>query len=158
MWPRNSAGNMVNSIGCFVRSVASRLPAALVRPFGRPVALFFHGVESRIADSRVQTNHHHAEAFLEIARFLKNNFDVLPLSALGDVLNRSQRNRRSVFLMSDDGYANNLGQAADILDQFALPWTLFVSTHHIDTAKPNPMFLARLFFLFAPSGAYDIPH
>jgi peptidoglycan/xylan/chitin deacetylase (PgdA/CDA1 family) len=149
---------MVNSLGQIVRSAASRLPSALVRPFGRPVALFFHGVESRIIDSRVQTNHHDANAFIEIARFLRNNFDVLPLSALDGVLKRPRRDRRIVFLMSDDGYANNLAVAADILDQFALPWTLFVSTHHIGTARLNPMFLARLFFLFAPPGAYDIPH
>jgi len=149
---------MVNSLGRIVRSAASRLPVALVRPFGRPVALFFHGVESRIIDSRVQTNHHDVNAFIEIARFLKNNFEVLPLNMLDDVLKRPERNRRAVFLMSDDGYANNLAYAADILEQFALPWTLFVSTRHIDTAKLNPMFLARLFFLFAPSGAYDIPH
>ncbi len=158
MRARNSAGNMVNSIGRIMRIAASRLPAALMRPFGRPVALFFHGVESRIADLRVQTNHHDADSFVEIAKFLKDNFDVLPIHALGDVLNRPQHHRRSVFLMSDDGYANNLTQAADILARFALPWTLFVSTHHIDTAEPNPAFLARLFFLFAPPGAYDIPH
>jgi len=149
---------MVNSLGRIVRSAASRLPAALVRPFGRPVALFFHGVESRIVDSRVQTNHHDVNAFIEIARILKSNFDVLPLNALDDALKRPERGRRIVFLMCDDGYANNLAHAADILGDFALPWTLFVSTHHIDTAKLNPIFLARLFFLFAPPGAYDIPH
>src|SRR4029077_14437703 len=130
---------MVNRLGRIVRSAASRLPAAVVRPFGRPTALFFHGVESRIVDSRVQTNHHDVNAFIEIARFLKNNFDVQPLSELDDVLKRRPRDRRIVFLMSDDGYANNLTLAADILDQFALPWTLFVSTHHIDTAKLNPI-------------------
>jgi peptidoglycan/xylan/chitin deacetylase (PgdA/CDA1 family) len=149
---------MVNSLGRIVRRVASRLPAAMVRPFGRPVALFFHGVESQILDARVQTNHHDADSFAEIAHFLSGNFDVLPLSAIADVLRHPLRHRRSVFLMSDDGYANNLAQAAGILEQFALPWTLFVSTHHIDTAERNPAFLARLFFLFAPAGSYDIPH
>lgn len=158
MKARNPARNMVNSLGRIVRSAASRVPAAVMRPFGRPVAAFFHGVESHILDARVQTNHHDADAFAEIARFLKDNFDVLPLSALAEVLRRPQRHRRSVFLMSDDGYANNLAPAADILEQFALPWTLFVSTHHIDTAERNPAFLARLFFLFAPASSYDIPH
>jgi peptidoglycan/xylan/chitin deacetylase (PgdA/CDA1 family) len=149
---------MVNSFGRIMRSAASRLPAALVRPFGRPVALFFHGVESRIVDAHVQANHHDADSFTEIARFLKGNCDVLPLGALADVLRRPDRHRRTVFLMSDDGYANNLTPTADILDGFALPWTLFVSTHHIDTAERNPAFLARLFILFAPPGSYDIPH
>ena len=47
--------------------------------------------------------------------------------------------------MSDDGYANALTVAADILEDLRLPWTLFVSTHHIDTGERNPIFLIRLF-------------
>jgi peptidoglycan/xylan/chitin deacetylase (PgdA/CDA1 family) len=60
--------------------------------------------------------------------------------------------------MSDDGYANTLDIAADVLDEFRLPWTLFVSTHHIDSGAHNPIFLARLFAFEAPAGRYDIPH
>lgn len=149
---------MVNGLGRFLRNAGSRFPAGLVRRFGRPVALYFHGVEPRIDDSRVQTNHHDSTAFYEIAKFLKNNFEVLPLTALSTVLRAPARYCRSVFLMSDDGYANNLDHAAGILESFSLPWTLFVSTHHIDTARRNPVFLARVFFLFAPGGRYDIPH
>ena len=48
--------------------------------------------------------------------------------------------------------------AAPILEELALPWTLFVSTHHIDTRERNPIFLARLFFHYAPAGHYPIPH
>lgn len=147
---------MSGGVGRALRRTGSMLPTALVRGFGRPVALFFHGVEHRIDDSRVQSNHHDIAAFSEIAGFLKDNFDVLPLTMLGDVLRAPKRHRRSVFLMSDDGYANNLSVAHGILRELNLPWTLFVSTHHIDTAERNPAFLARLFFLFAPNAKYDI--
>jgi peptidoglycan/xylan/chitin deacetylase (PgdA/CDA1 family) len=128
-----------------------------MRPFGRPVALFFHGVEQRIDDPRVQSNHHDAAAFTEIAKFLRGNFDVLPFGQISDALRRPASNHRAVFLMCDDGYANNL-RAAEILQGYGLPWTLFVSTRHIDTAERSPIFVARLFFLFAPEGEYDIPH
>jgi len=147
---------MNGGVGRTLRRTGSMLPAALVRAFGRPTALFFHGVEHRIDDSRVQSNHHDFAAFSEIAEFLKDNFDVLPLTMLGDVLRAPKRHRRSVFLMSDDGYANNLSVAHGVLRDLNLPWTLFVSTRHIDTAERNPAFLARLFFLFAPSANYDI--
>jgi peptidoglycan/xylan/chitin deacetylase (PgdA/CDA1 family) len=147
---------MSGGVGRILRKAGSMLPTALVRGFGRPVALFFHGVEHRIDDSRVQSNHHDFVAFSEIVEFLKDNFDVLPLTMLGDVLRAPKRHRRSVFLMSDDGYANNLSVAHGVLRELNLPWTLFVSTRHIDTAERNPAFLARLFFLFAPSGKYDI--
>ena len=136
----------------------SWLPHSLLRPFGRPVALFFHGVEKRIEDGRIQTNHHDLNTFRGIARLLKENFDVLPLNAMSDVLRRPERHRRAVFLMCDDGYENNLTVAADVLTEYALPWTLFVSTHHIDTAERSPTFRARLFFFFAANGQYAIPN
>ncbi|HUJ03031.1 MAG TPA: polysaccharide deacetylase family protein, partial [Rhizomicrobium sp.] len=130
----------------------------LARALGRPAAVFFHGVERKPLDPRIQTDHHDIESFRQIARALKENFEVLPLSALAAVLENPQRHPRAVFLMADDGYANTLTNAAPILDELELPWTLFVSTHHIDTGEPNPMFLARLFVFFAPEGAWRIPH
>jgi len=148
----------LSGFGPLVRRAASLLPASLSRAFGRPAALFFHGVEVGIDDSRVQSNHHNASSFADIAKCLKDNFDVLPLAMLSDVLREPRRHSRAIFLMSDDGYANTLTNAADILACFNLPWTLFASTQHIDTRERSPVFIARLFFLFAPDGEYSIPH
>jgi peptidoglycan/xylan/chitin deacetylase (PgdA/CDA1 family) len=134
----------------------SRAAPALGRQLGRPVAVFFHGVEPRLEDPALQSNHHELEAFAAIARSLKADFDVAPISDLTYVLKRPERHPRTVFLMADDGYANNLGVAAEVLGEFGLPWTLFVSTEHIDTSVRNPMFLARLFLRFAPPGCYAI--
>lgn len=143
--------------GQMFREVGKRIPARLAQLAGRPAAVFFHGVEPEIADPRLQSNHHDVETFRAIARSLKTHFDVLPLSALSDVLKQPERHPRALFLMSDDGYANTLTVAADILEELALPWTLFVSTQHIDTREHNPLFLARLFAYFAPAGGYRIP-
>ncbi len=149
----------MSRIGAIARGVMRRLPEGLSRHFARPTALTFHGVERMTDDARVQTNHHEADVFYEIAKTLKQNFDVLPLKMLGHVLNEpSHRYARALFLMSDDGYANTLTLAGDILKQLGLPWALFVSTHHIETRERNPIFLARLFFAFAPDGRYVIPH
>ena len=128
--------------GRMLRDLAEWCPPALARAFGRPAALFFHGVEREIVDPDIQRNHHDAESFRAIVATLKENFDVLPLSALDDVLKAPERHPRALFLMSDDGYANTLSVAADIIGD--LPWTLFVSTEHIDTGAWNPMTLARL--------------
>jgi peptidoglycan/xylan/chitin deacetylase (PgdA/CDA1 family) len=134
------------------------IPPRALRPFGRPVALGFHGVVREIKDARIEVNHHTVEDFAAIAKMLRTEFDVLPLDALDEVLEQPERNPRAVFLMSDDGYRNALTEAAGILDDCRLPWSLFVSTHHIGTGEPNPLFLARLFFFFAPDGRYAIPH
>ena len=88
---------------------------------------------------------------------MKRDFQVLPLAALNDVLKNPERHPRTVFLMSDDGYANTLN-AADVLEELRLPWTLFASTEHIETGELNPLILARLFVHFAPEGEYALPH
>ena len=114
--------------GRILRELAGWMPPALARAMGRPAALYFHGVEPAIRDPRIQCNHHDAAMFRAIARTLKQNFDVLPLAALGEVLKAPERHARALFLMSDDGYANALSVTADILEEQRLPWTLFVST------------------------------
>jgi peptidoglycan/xylan/chitin deacetylase (PgdA/CDA1 family) len=145
----------MSGLGNLTRRLLSHFPAALMRLAGRPAAVFFHGVEARIEDPAIQSNHHDADAFAEIARFLRDNFNVLPLADISGVLRDPGRFRNAVFLMCDDGYANNLA-AADVLAGFGLPWTLFVSTRHIGTGVRSPVFVARLFFHHAPEGRYDI--
>ena len=148
----------MSRLGHFARGLGRFVPAGIVRPLGRPAAVFFHGVERLTLDPRVQQNHHELDAFAEIAETLKANFEVLPLAAIGKVLKDPDRHKRAVFLMSDDGYANSHDIAADILGALGLPWTLFISTHHVDTGERSPIFLALLFIFYAADGTYKIPH
>ena len=138
------------SLGNMAREAGRLIPAAALRQLGQPAALFFHGVENQPGDPRLQTNHHTAETFRIIVRNLSRDFDIKPLTEIDTVLARPGAFARTVFLMSDDGYANTLAVAANILE--GLPWSLFVSTRHIDSGRPNPVFLARLFFFHAPQG------
>jgi peptidoglycan/xylan/chitin deacetylase (PgdA/CDA1 family) len=148
----------MSRLGQFARRLGRFVPADIVRPLGRPAAVFFHGVECRTLDPRVQQNHLELDAFVSIAETLKANFDVLPLSAIADVLKAPDRHKRTVFLTSDDGYANTHTIAADILSGLGLPWTLFIGTHHVDTAERNPIFQILLFLFYAPDGVYRIPN
>ena len=145
------------SLGQWARELGRWVPPAALAHAGQPAALFFHGVEAHTEDPRVQTNHHEVAQFRAILEGLKD-FDVLPLDTLDEVLAHPDKHGRSVFLMSDDGYRNTSSVAADILEELRLPWTLFVSTHHVDTGEPNPLMLARLFVYYAPAGIYAIPH
>ena len=122
------------------------------------MAVLFHGVAPRRADPRIERSHHEADSFRAIAKSLKAHFHILPLAALDDALAHPVRHARTLFLMSDDGYRNTSTVAADILEELQLPWTLFISTHHVDTGEPNPLMLARLFLYYAPAGTYAIPH
>jgi peptidoglycan/xylan/chitin deacetylase (PgdA/CDA1 family) len=145
------------AFGQWARELGRWIPPAALAHAGQPAALFFHGVEPRTDDARVQTNHHEVAQFRAILEGLKD-FDVLPLDAIDEVLAQPHKHRRSVFLMSDDGYRNTLTVAADILEEFKLPWTLFVSAAHIGSGVPNPVFLARLFYFYAPPALYNLPH
>lgn len=144
-------------LGQWARTLGRWVPPAALAHAGQPAALFFHGVEPATADARVQTNHHEVAQFRAILKSLQG-FDILPLAAIDEVLAHPARHRRSLFLMSDDGYRNTLTVAADILEEFHMPWTLFVSTAHIGSGLPNPIFMARLFFFYMPPGAYTLPH
>jgi peptidoglycan/xylan/chitin deacetylase (PgdA/CDA1 family) len=141
-----------------LRLSARWIPSGALRAFGRPTVLVFHGVARRVELPAIEVNHHTVDEFFLLAKTLREYFDVLPLSALDDVLERPDRHPHAVFLTSDDGYLNTLTNAADILADLQLPWSLFVSTQHIDSGELNPLTIARLFFTFAPDGRYDIPH
>jgi len=141
-----------------LHKAARFLPARALKPFGRPVVLGFHGVAPEIRDARIEVNHHERDVFYALAKTLRAEFQVLPLEALEHVRKAPTRYNRAVFLTSDDGYANTLTLAADILDGLRLPWSLFLTTRHIETGEPNPLFVARLFFFFAPKGSYALPH
>ncbi|HSZ73356.1 MAG TPA: polysaccharide deacetylase family protein, partial [Rhizomicrobium sp.] len=133
--------------GQIARHAARFLPARLTQAISGPASVFFHGVET--GGDSLEKIHHRADVFFDIAQSLKRHFEVLPLGAMSDVLKNPQRHSRALFITFDDGYANTL-LAADILEDLRLPWTLFVSTHHIETGERNPAFLARLFFRYAP--------
>jgi peptidoglycan/xylan/chitin deacetylase (PgdA/CDA1 family) len=148
----------MSRFGQIARGLGRFIPADAVRGLARPAALFFHGVAPATIDPKLQVNHHETLDFMQIAQVLKRDFDVLKLDAIDDVMKNPDRHPRAVFLMSDDGYANTLTVAADILEDLALPWSLFVSTHHIDTGERNPVFLARLFAHRAPAGRHAIVH
>ncbi|HEY2033259.1 MAG TPA: polysaccharide deacetylase family protein [Rhizomicrobium sp.] len=147
----------MTTLGRLTRLTGNWIPATLARPFGAPTAVFFHGVERQIADPALQVNQHRLDAFEDVARLLKRDFDVLPLRAMADVLKRPEKHSRALFLMSDDGYANTLTTAAPVLKAYGLPWTLFISTHHIDTGEFTPPTLARIFFREAPKGMHELP-
>lgn len=148
---------MTGLVGHAFRQASRLVPGAAVLPFSRPAAVFFHGVERALEDPQLQANHHQRDTFIAIMRTIAARFDVLPLWALDDVLKDPAGHPRALFLMADDGYANLL-DAADILAELDLPWTLFVSTAHIGSSERNPMFRARAFLRYALAGKYVLPH
>jgi peptidoglycan/xylan/chitin deacetylase (PgdA/CDA1 family) len=67
--------------------------------------------------------------------YLKNHFDVLPLSAAVEALQGGKIEGRSAVITFDDGYQNNYTVAFPILRELGLPATIFLTTGWIDTGN-----------------------
>ena len=65
-------------------------------------------------------------------RWVKSNFNVLPLGAAVQALRDDRLPRRALCVTFDDGYANNHAIALPILRRLGLPATFFVATGFLD--------------------------
>jgi len=139
------------------RQVAKLVPPIFIRALARPAVVYFHGVEAGGSDEELERIHHKADIFEKIITALNKSYAILPMRMLADVLKQPDRYRNCLFITFDDGYANNM-LAAEILESMAIPWTLFVSTEHVEKGEPDPVFLARLFFMYAGAGTYSLPY
>lgn len=65
-------------------------------------------------------------------RWVKANFNVLPLAEAVQALRGDRLPRRALCITFDDGYADNYGIALPILRRLELPATFFVATGFLD--------------------------
>ena len=59
-------------------------------------------------------------------------------------IKRKMYSGKEIVLSFDDGYRNNLTVVTPYLKTLNLPFTVYVSTHHIETGEIFPSSLARL--------------
>ena len=100
------------------------------------IILMYHGFTDREAHEGIencQGKHLHIRKFEAQVKFLKENYNVIPL----DQIIRSLRDGKkipswSVALTFDDGYQSNYSLAFPILKQYRLPATVFLTTDFVD--------------------------
>lgn len=92
-------------------------------------AIFYHGVvKGRAAQDYYASNFVDVAAFRDQVKALARSWRVVSLAEFAEQLAHPKHlDRRTVHLSFDDGFSNVL-TAAEILDDAALPWTLFVIT------------------------------
>lgn len=81
-----------------------------------------HEVYFDPGDICVSVNH-----FKEQLQVLYDHYTVYPLSALSNDL-LSQKEKKSIFITFDDGYADNYERAIPLLSELGLPATFFIPT------------------------------
>ncbi len=103
------------------------------------IVLFYH----RIADDGASPWTASNAIFKRQIRWLKRHFELVSLGESQRRIRAGRNDRACVAITFDDGYADNCREALPLLIGERIPFTYFVSTHHILTGTPFPHDLAR---------------
>lgn len=119
--------------------------AGLLRAVNKnPRVIFWHGVE--LVDENPSL-HISSEMFEEELHFLNRYYEIIPIEEYEARFRRYKFTGREVVLTFDDGYKNNLTIAAPILKKLNLPFTVFISTAHMDSQRFFPTAIVRMIVL-----------
>lgn len=69
-------------------------------------------------------------------RYLKNNYNIIPLSTLVYNLKNKSLSKNDIAITFDDGYIDNLFNALPILEKYQIPATIFIIAGTIDSSEP----------------------
>src|SRR5262245_35832283 len=92
----------------------------------RHLLIMYHGVVRKM-DPGLSVNHLSLEDFEEHVRYIKKNFEVVPVHELFRRKQQGGRShRKTIAITFDDGYENNYLNAFPVLKKYNLPATIFV--------------------------------
>ena len=93
----------------------------------RATILLYHGLTEGCPEDMHQKR---KERFYDDMLYIKDNFDVISLSELQDIIEkRGSLSRNTVVITFDDGLKSDYTIAAPILEEFGFPATFFVVTN-----------------------------
>lgn len=122
-----------------------------------PVVLFYHGVEAKLANPKVQTLHLPLACFEEQLAYLRKHFEIVSLDHIYDGISNSQpMNPRQLAITFDDGYRNNLEIVEPLLSSYNIPFAVFVSTRHITEGLRFPSYYVRAAIHESPAGQIEV--
>lgn len=120
-----------------VRQPRSDLPHGII-------ALCYHGIEKVFVKPWVQSVHNRFADFRRHIAFLKQHAAIISVPQLFGVLSRKEPiDRFTAVITFDDGYRNNIRWVAPFLVSEGVPFSVFASTHHIETGTRFPTFVIR---------------
>lgn len=91
--------------------------------------LLYHRVAEAKTDPRLLCVS--PENFRRQIKFLKENFNIIPLSKMVKDIKEKGFREKSVAITFDDGYADNLRDALPILKKFKVPATIFTTVERV---------------------------
>lgn len=121
-----------------------------------PRVLFWHGVDD-INDQEIEAESFSINAFQKQIEYLKKNYEIISIDEFYNRFQNQSFTNKEVVLTFDDGYVNNLTVVAPYLNEKRIPFTVFISTEHIETGELFPTSIARLIFLGSGLKTITIP-
>ena len=101
------------------------------------VILQYHHVSEKLPSITSVSAH---DFYTHMAYLRSESFHVIPLDELLEKIKHGEPlPPKTVAITFDDGYKNNIEQAAPILESFGYPYTVFVNPKLIDEKKPYVM-------------------
>lgn len=131
----------MNVLKAGLRSISSRtglVSAGLRWQRGKPLIVTYHGVTvapKSTGIANIAKKHMPLDNFVAQVRLLKKYRRVIGLSELVASLRDGHAMRNAVAVTFDDGYENNVSQAAQVLADEKLPATFFLATSYIGTDR-----------------------
>lgn len=116
-----------------------------------PRVLFYHGV-AEIHDPFVERLHISPADFRKQLAYLREHYEIISMEEYDHRWQTDTFTGKEVTLTFDDGYRNNLTQLAPILKEYNLPFTVFISTRHIDSGKRFSTFIGRAILMWESLG------
>lgn len=121
-----------------------------------PRVLFYHSVDN-IVNQEVEAVAFSIESFEKQVEYLRKHYEIISLDEFYERYNANAFTKREIVLTFDDGYANNLYTVAPILKKYDSPFSVFISTEHIDTGEFYPTSIARIIILGSQLTSISIP-
>ncbi len=108
-----------------------------------PRILFWHSIDIKShgdADAEVID----VDVFKKQIEYLNRYYEIISIEEFEKRLSSNSFTNKEIVLTFDDGYRNNLTIVAPILNKLGLPFTVFISSQHIETGELYPTSVARL--------------
>lgn len=119
---------------------------------------FYHGVENKLVDPLLQEVHLPFSQFEKQVKYLMKNYKIISLDYLYDcIINGYKIDPSHVLLTFDDGYKNNIDVVEPFLRSMNTPFSVFISTRHIDTGKRFPTYYLRAAILYTEKEYISVP-
>lgn len=122
----------------------------------KPRVLFWHGVDD-ICDANIESESYDTNIFTKQIEYLHQYFEIISLDEFYKRFRKNKFTKREIVLTFDDGYANNLYKVAPILNTYSIPFTIFISTDHIETGELYPTSINRLICLGSGLNSISVP-